>query len=239
MLREDREHRSKPESTLARVSELRGALEASVPDLQRAAREKGHGALVERDFQRALEEATGARSVSVELKRWPQVGPIDIVLTGGIALELKWCKSGDTLGNCAWDVAKLACALVEDKIAEGWIVAGAPAAHWDTNSSGVALFTSRAYVGDEIVRSYESWWRFWCKDVLTRPVDLPNSLTVAGDDAVDIELDGVPYVLRSARVEVIDPTWRPHVCPHRWQGVKCRSRTWDPNGDGGLVPEMP
>jgi hypothetical protein len=113
--------------------------------------------MVERDFQRALESATGARPACVSLAHWPEVGPVDLMLENAVALELKWCRSGDTLGNCAWDVAKLGCAIAEGRVGEGFLAAGAPARHWEGGASGVDLFTPRLYEGDELARRYEGW----------------------------------------------------------------------------------
>lgn len=211
-------------------------LEESVPSLQQAAAAKGWQRTVERDFQRAVESVSGVRSGSLPLAHWPAVGLVDVVLSGNIGLELKWCKSGDTLGNCAWDAAKLACAVAEGRLAEGLMAAGAPMAHWQTRSSGVDLFAPRVYESRELVREYDGWWRFWCKDVATRPVELPRALAVLDEGSVSTQLDGVPFVLRLARVEVVDGSWERHVCPHRLRGERCPPRPWDREGWGGLKP---
>lgn len=211
-------------------------LEACSAELQQAATAKGWNGTVERDFQRAVESVSGARSAVVRLAHWPALGPVDVMLPGRVALELKWCKSGDTLINCAWDIAKLACAMAEGQADEGLVAAGAPALHWDTRASGVELFMACVYENDDLARGYEGWWRFWCKDVATRPVDLPRSIAVADEGSVTTELDGMPFILRLARVEVIDPAWHVHVCPHRWRGERCPPRPWDPDGWGGLPP---
>jgi hypothetical protein len=155
------------------------------------------------------------------------------MLPGAVGLELKWCTSGTTLVNCAWDIAKLGCALAEGQIAAGFIAAGAPAAHWEGPNLGVELFKPHTYEDDDLVRGYESWWRFWCKDVKTRPVDLPRAITVTNEESVTAELAGEPFVLRLAEVAVLDPAWRAHVCPHRSRGERCRPRPWDPDGWGG------
>jgi hypothetical protein len=146
------------------------ALESSAGLLEQAIAAKESRRLTERDFQRAMESVTGGHPGRVELTHWPTVGPVDLVLPGDIALELKWCNSGDTLLNCVWDIAKLGSAIAEGEIAQGLIVAGAPAAHWADEAPGVELFARAVYDGDALVRRYESWWRFWCKDVLTRPI---------------------------------------------------------------------
>lgn len=208
-------------------------LDACSPELQVSAAAKGWDRTNERDFQRAVEAASGGHSASVLLTHWPTVGAVDIVLSGEVGLELKWCKSGDTLVNCAWDIAKLGCAIAEGQLTAGFIAAGAPAAHWDGHGSGTELFAPRVYEDDDLARHYERWWRFWCRDVATRPVDLPRSVAVADEGSISTELDGMPFVLRLARVEVVDPAWRVHVCPHRWRSERCSPRPWDPDGWGG------
>jgi hypothetical protein len=205
-------------------------LEAS-PALQAAAAEKGWRALTERDFQRAVEGASGAHSAPIQLDRWPSVGSVDIMVPGRVALELKWCKSGDTLGNCAWDIAKLGCAIAEGRVARGLIAAGAPAAHWSSSAQGVELFTTRMYEDDDLTRRYESWWRFWCKDVKTRPVELPQCERDVGPHAPPGHENGVV----DAEAQAAGVQGRPQrhlrrrvptaVRPHR---VRCRDagRHW-------------
>jgi hypothetical protein len=214
----------------------RALLDTAVPALRQRAAEVGWTRTVERDLQKALDDATGAGSVAIELTRWPKVGRVDLMLPGRIAVELKWCKGGDTLGNCAWDAAKLAAALAEGQITEGYLVAGAPLVHWATRNDGVELFGKHAlFTGDAIVRHYEGWWRFWCKAVVTRPVELPASFALSAVSAVQFDLDpATSWELRLARVELLDATPRPHVCPHRWRGERCRPRRWDADGLGGL-----
>ena len=56
------------------------------------------------------------------------------------------------------------------------------------------------------------------------------------EGSVTAELGAATYLLRIARVEVLDPQWSDHVCPHRWRGERCPPRDWDPEGWGGLPP---
>jgi len=192
--------------------------------------------MAERDLQRVLESASGARSAAFELASWPNVGRVDLELPGPTGVELKWCRSGDGLSNCAWDVAKLATGLAEGRIVDAFIVAGAPLDHWDRREGGAELFDVDVFESGDLVSRYESWWRFWCKDVLTRPVRLPKSIRVSDAGRVRVALAGRVYMLRASRISVDDPAWRTHVCPHRWRGERCRPRPWDPEGWGGLPP---
>jgi hypothetical protein len=214
-------------------------LARSVVLLDRVAIERGEDRLVERDLQRALETTSGARSAALRLSRWPQVGRVDLMLRTGTALELKWARSGDTLCNCAWDIAKLASALAEGRAREAFIAAGAPSGHWDAGARGTELFSSRTYDGDAIVRDYEGWWRLWCRDVKTRPVELPASIRVEAAGEVNASLAGTPWTIRLAWVEVPTGGWLTHVCPHRWRGERCPVgfRPWDPDGSGGAAVE--
>jgi hypothetical protein len=214
----------------AMASSWLSILEQSSSALQDVAAEKGWAKTQEGDFQRAIESAASASSGSIQLDSWPAVGPVDVVLPGNTGVELKWCKTGDKLANCVWDIAKLATAIAEEKLAYGLIAAGAPDTHWATNSPGVALFTPGEHDTPELVRNYEGWWRFWCKDVMTRPTRLPQTIRIVDTGGVPVPLDGVPFTLRLASVEVLDATWRDHVCPHRWRGEECRPRPWDPEG---------
>lgn len=214
------------------VATVTAGLEAAGPHLGDVARAKGWKRTVERDLQNALEDATGAHSVRIELEHWPAVGPVDLMLSSRVAVELKWCKSGDTLANCAWDIAKLGCALMEGEVEDAYVVAGAPSAHWRGGRPGVELFAAQELRADDLVRRYESWWRFWCRDVATRPTALPSAVSVTPLDPVTVELDAEPFDLRAARIAVRDARWQPHVCPHRWRGETCSPRPGEPGGVG-------
>jgi len=207
-----------------------------LPALERMASQKPATTLVEHDFQLALEEATGASSAAIALKHWPEAGPLDLVLDGDVAIELQWCQSGDTLANCSWDIAKLACAVGERKVADGWLVAAAPSWHWNGRRPGVGLFKPRVYAGDDLIAEFEGTWRLWCNNIQTRPTHLPESFAVTDPGSVTTRLGRVPFEIRFARVEVVKHTWQVHVCPHRWQDRLCLPRPWDPDGFGGLVP---
>jgi hypothetical protein len=146
-----------------------------------------------------MESVSGGHPGRVELVHWPAVGPVDLFLPGGTAIEL--------------NIAKLGCAIAEGAIGQGMIVAGAPPSHWANEAPGGELFAPAVHDGDALVRRYERWWRFWCKDVLTRPIDLPSRITVADAGSVWVALDGVPFTLRAAGVSVTDAAWHTHVCP--------------------------
>jgi hypothetical protein len=216
-------------STLARPNNARvtfhGWLEDATNPLKGRAAEIGWRRTVERDLQRAMEQARAASAQTLALERWPGVGAVDLVDPQGLAVELKWAKSGATLCNSAWDVAKLGTALVEERIDDAWIAAGAPTAHWDAHAPGAELFEAAAYEGDALIRRYEAWWRFWCNDVATRPTQLPEGLRVSHTIVVPVTLDGEPFQLRAARVTVTDARWKRHVCPHVWRGETCPARS--------------
>jgi hypothetical protein len=216
------------------VGTPRELLEATLAEFARQAEQKGATALGEHDLQLALETVSGAGSVELQLKHWPEVGPLDLLIDGTTGVELQFCQSGDALAGIAWDIAKLATARAERRIEDGWIIAGAPTWHWQTRRPGVELIRERVYVGDELVEDYEDWWRLWCNEVTTRPRHLPQSFAVSTPDSVDARLGRVPFHFRFARVEVLRPTWRAHVCPHRWRDRMCLPRPWDPDGSGGV-----
>jgi hypothetical protein len=212
----------------------RELLEAALPELDRVAGEKGVSALDEHDLQQALASADNAAPGEIRLKHWPQASPIDLVIDE-VGLELHLCQSGDGLATCAWDIAKLATVTAERKLADSWIIAGAPAWHWDTRRPGVELFREHTYVGDELVEAYETWWRLWCNELTTRPTHLPQSFAVSAPDSLATRLGRVPFIFRFARITVLKPTWNAYVCPHRWRDRFCLPRPWDPDGSGGVV----
>jgi hypothetical protein len=217
------------------VGSPRELLEAALPELERVAEQKRATALEEHDLQEALEGAASAGSAVIALKHWPEAGPFDLVIDERIAVELQFCQSGDGLAGIAWDIAKLATARAERKIEDCWLIAAAPAWHWDTHRPGVELIREHTYSGDDLVEDYEDWWRLWCNEVTTRPKHLPQSYAVVEPDSVAARLGGrVPFVFRVARVEVLKPSWHAYVCPHRWRGRTCLPRPWDLDGSGGV-----
>jgi hypothetical protein len=213
----------------------RELLEAALPGLERIAEAKRATELDEHDLQEALEAVSGASSVALPLKHWPQVGPFDLVVNERVGLELQWCQSGDGLAGCAWDIAKLATAIAERKLSEGWLIAAAPAWHWDTRRPGVELFRVHTYVGDDLVEDYEDWWRLWCNEITTRPIHLPQSFALAEPGSLSARLGRVPFIFRFVRIDVLKPTWHAYVCPHRWRDRLCLPRPWDRDGSGGVV----
>jgi hypothetical protein len=86
--------------TLEVVCSCRAALDSAAADKSSSKRN-------ERDFQRAMEQATGEGSAPVKLDHWPSVGRIDVLLPGRTVLEL---NGATPWLNCAWDVAKLGAA---------------------------------------------------------------------------------------------------------------------------------
>jgi hypothetical protein len=70
-------------------SSVVSVLDAASVVLEDMAADKGWGKTFERDFQRAIEAVSGARSASIRLARWPAVGSVDIVLPGRVGLELR------------------------------------------------------------------------------------------------------------------------------------------------------
>lgn len=187
----------------------------AIPGLQARAAEKGREALRERDLQEALELATGTAHAT---------GALDLELAPRVGLELKWAQSGDTLCNCAWDIAKLGTAVAEGRLDAGYLVAGAPDAHWNAGAPGTELLESAAYPGLAIVERYEGWWRFWCRDVVTQPVRLPAGIGVTGGTRVRAVLGGTPFSIRVAEVRARPDEWVDFVCPHVARGEPCRER---------------
>lgn len=200
------------------------AVKAAVPGLRQAAHGKSPCALRERDLQSALQNATGALPASLRLQRWPGVGPLDLRLPDGIGLELKWAVSGDTLCNCAWDIAKLATGIAAGEIESGFLVAGAPQLHWTSRAPGTELLESAVYPDPAIVNEYESWWRFWCRDVKTQPQALPRLIETIEVARVKVALGSEPFSICITEVRVPDRAWVDYVCPHRARGEPCRER---------------
>jgi hypothetical protein len=209
---------------MADPSQVLEALEASIPGLRQTASERGWRQLREREFQRALEAATGRRSAALVLQQWPRVGRVDLQLDRGTALELKWAIDDNTLCNCAWDVAKLGAAIAGRKLQRGYLVAGAPDTLWNTRQTGTELLDTAEYHDPLIVSRYERWWRFWCRDVKTQPLELPRVIATIDAGRVSAVLEDEPFTLRLTEVLVPDPGWEVFHCPHAARGEACGPR---------------
>jgi hypothetical protein len=85
---------------MGRLARIAAAVDAAMPQLRTTAATKSWKRTSERDLQDAVESSSGTSSAAANLRCWPKVGRFDLCFDGVDAAELKWAKSGDTLGNC-------------------------------------------------------------------------------------------------------------------------------------------
>lgn len=151
----------------------------------------------------------GEKSVNLGA-RWPKVGQADVALERReerILLELKWGEGN--LRNCAWDLAKLGCALATGQASQAFLVAGAPAGNWNT-ALGSELFDEQSWPISHLRERYLKCWQFWEKDVpTTRPFELPSHIHTRAVARVRCEIAGEDWELRCCAVRLDGWRWTP------------------------------
>jgi hypothetical protein len=177
---------------------------------------------IERDMEKVLAAeltaSIAARGLAVSVKRnhsiklaeWPKVGPVDLVLLAGgsptVFLELKWGVG--TLWNCVWDLPKMAVAVARQLAPCAYLVAGAPAADWD-GGEGSELFGSQTWATSELLTRYAHLWKFWRKQVKTRPLRLPASMSTRHVATAAMNVRGGKWQLRCIEVTADEREWTP------------------------------
>jgi hypothetical protein len=200
-------------------------LQDAAEPLKARAAQVGWARTVERDFQRSMESVRAASPRTIVLEHWPGVGPVDLTADGGVAVELKWCKSGDGLCNGAWDIAKLATLLAERRADGAWIAAGAPVEHWAQSRGRCRTLRAgdvRRRRARQALRELVALLVQGRRDASNAP---PNGFAVSRRIAIPVTLDRKPFELRAARIDLTDSCWRPHICPHSWRQEACRRRS--------------
>jgi hypothetical protein len=150
-------------------------------------------------------------ALRVTLPDWPRLGPVDITLSEPdqppSLVELK-CGSGpDALGPCAWDLLKLASAVVAGAGSAGYMLAATTRAMWDRPARGADIFDSGAWEAGNVRELYADWWRSWEKRGDPRPLRVPARGQTAALGEAAFEAGGATWQLRLARVEADTDGW--------------------------------
>ena len=101
---------------------------ACTAELEATAVAKGWANLTELDFERAMWNATGARSTTLRLKSLRSVVSIDVLLPDGTAIALKW---GDDVLDLNPERTLLSFALAEGAVKRAFVVGAASLGSWN------------------------------------------------------------------------------------------------------------
>lgn len=151
---------------------------------------------------------------------WPRLGNVDVALAAPpflpVFVELKCGRGTDALGPCAWDLLKLAFALLVEATSAGFLMAAAPSSRWDEGIRGAELLDAGEWTAEELRESFAGWWRLWERDGRTEanpvgycpPPSVPSSFSTSplGDPA-PFMVGSTPWRLRLAEVAVWEREW--------------------------------
>lgn len=166
--------------------------------------------LTERLFQAAALRPHVERLGPCVSERAPQLadwspGKVDLVIGDDaepVWVELKWCRSPDTFGNCVWDAGKLAAAVREGRTKYGYLLVGAPVSVWKQRGNDGRVMDVSCHPGDTLVTEHASWWRLWLRENKnTFPRRLPTPVITTPVGRVRYFGVSEPWELRLARVE--------------------------------------
>jgi hypothetical protein len=113
-------------SSVAAVDDILRIVGACTAELEATAVAKGWEGLTSLDFERAMWNASGARSATLQLKSG--VASVDVLLPDRTAIVLRW---GPTLG----DIASLGFALAEGTVKRAYVVCAATLSDWSSSST--------------------------------------------------------------------------------------------------------
>lgn len=160
---------------------------------------------LKRELRLSMREAgpdVPATEHKVRLTGWPGVGAADIALLGQgppVLIELKWGTG--TLYNCAWDAAKLACALHEGAASACFMVAGAPISGW-SSAIGFELFADGEWETPAFMQRHAAGFAKWRSEVKTRPRQLPITFRSNAEASRPLSIRGAHWELKTAEIIV-------------------------------------
>jgi hypothetical protein len=163
-----------------------------------------------------LEAAAAERGLPVKLRLehpfqcsgWRSRAGVDIGVRGlprlaPVFCELKWGDGASVLGECSWDLAKMALAVAMRACAAAVLVAGAPRRRWTQDGlEGTELFASARHdLADVRGPLYlDKYWKSYAREGLPQPSKLPAAIETVHLATVPMDLDDGPWELRCVEV---------------------------------------
>ena len=144
-------------------------------------------------------------------EHFPRVGAVDITLAfpdaDPLYIELK-CGSGtNALGNCAWDLVKMALTVQMGTTPGAYLLAATREVDWAGEIRGAEFFKSAPWRTQDVREKYADWFRDYEKRNDPQPARLPASGSTVALGEAGFEVAGSLWILRLSRVEVDRGPW--------------------------------
>ena len=144
-------------------------------------------------------------------EHFPRVGDVDITLafpdTEPLFVELKCGAGTNALGQCAWDLLKMALTVQMGATPGAYLLAATPEADWARGIRGAEFFESRPWRTQEIRERYADWFRQYEKRKDPSPLRLPTSGSTVALGEATFAVAGSRWILKLSRVEVDPGPW--------------------------------
>jgi hypothetical protein len=183
-----------PAAKLGEIAHLRPALKTS---LEEAAAQLDLPAKLQLEHPFRCSEWDSRAGVDIGLRGLPRLAPV--------FFELKWGDGASVLGECSWDLAKMALAVSVKACSAAVLIAGAPQRRWvQADLEGTELFASAQHDLADIrgPRYMEKYWESYARAGLPQPNKLPVAIETVNlaMDLVLMDLDDGPWELRAVEV---------------------------------------
>jgi hypothetical protein len=176
----------------------------------------GETAHLQTAMEEALTAAAAAAGLPVTLKaehpfqcvEWESRAGVDIGIRGlprlaPVFCELKWGDRGSVLGECSWDLAKMALAVDKSACSAAVLIAGAPRRRWgQPGLEGPELFAAARHDLSHVRGPLylDKYWKAYAREGLPQPKKLPAVMETAPLSTVEMRLDGEAWELRCVEV---------------------------------------
>jgi hypothetical protein len=177
---------------LGETAHLRPALEGS---LLAAVADRGLPVVLRTEHPFQCVEWESRAGVDIGIRGLPGLAPV--------FCELKWGDGASVLGECSWDLAKMALAVTKSACSAALLVAGAPRRRWtQAGLEGPELFAAGrhelAHVRGPLYLS--KYWKAYAAEGLPQPKKLSAVFETVPLAAVEMQLDGEIWELRCVEV---------------------------------------
>jgi hypothetical protein len=202
---------------------LRHALHGAAGLIQAEIAEVSAEHVSEADVRRAVRHALQAQLGPGVKPEYPvphtggwhgRLGAFDVaVLDDGnltSALEIKWCRNPDGMGEAVWDALKLLPFAAEPELVTGYLIYGARASLWAAPGHRPAeLLSDGDHDTDQLLTTYASFWKRWrpAGPNSPRPTQLPERFRTHSIASIPILApDREPWELRAVRIGHVEGT---------------------------------
>jgi hypothetical protein len=119
--------------------------------------------------------------------------------------ETKWADGN--LGECMWDILKLASASMLPRIRAAVAVYGAPVKHWQRAGTCAQLFEERVVSSRSLIEAFPKDWKKNLAGSTAKPLELPMQIHLNVIDTQPVEVLGKAWEVRTLAVSGDNPTY--------------------------------